>query len=798
MKRKASHSLQKQLVMLALFLSLVMTISGCQSDRVGPLETSTTKSMKGYELYSWQMQGDWYFALVIGTNRIKTYDEVSSPEVCVQGVEALEHELNQLPSGEQVFWSIQRVPNMTLPPNEVVDEIRTYCRQRGIQLVIEQTPLSSDAMEATTTPPTTEIQGIELVGYLGGDQAQTVSVQGDYAYVGFGIQLAVVDVSDPGRPQRVGYVVLPNRVLDIAVADAYAYIATGFDGLQVIDVSDPTQPTVIDTCYVSSHVNGVVTDDACAYASNGTLRVMDLSDPAAPVEVGAYHPSDLSLVGKVLAVVGDYAYTVYDGSSSKSGGLRTVDISDPTTPTEVGTFVTGGPVRDVAVSGDYAYLLVGQGIPHLAIVDLSDPEHPAEISLDPIAPWLGQSLAVVDRYVYLAYPGSPDSVGYLQVLDVADLVHPAEIGRYEGLTSTVADIALQGEQAYIAAGDGLHIVNVADPAAPAVAGLYRPDATLGAGRDVVVVGNPSSGSGQVYAYVAAGEGGLLVVDVSDPVNPKVVSRHDTAGQTWDVVLVGGYAYLADEYNGLRVIYVADPFNPVEVGFYDIPGLHEFFHGVAVAGDYAYIADGGLLNTGLRIVDISDPASPAEASFFPIEIQTADGFLPARAESVVAANGYVYVAAGTAGLRVVDISDPAAPIETGFYDTPGRADNLAVVGHYAYVADGDLRIVDVSNPIAPAEVGFYDVPGMLSTPHVAIQGPYAYITGQGIRVLDISEPGAPVEVCAHPFASGNVAVAGDMVYVIGNGLFILRTLGGVHRNSDARQCSAEPMVITVTP
>jgi hypothetical protein len=58
MKRRASHSLQKQLVMLALFLPLVMAISGCQSDRVGPLEASPTRSMKGYELYSWQMQGD--------------------------------------------------------------------------------------------------------------------------------------------------------------------------------------------------------------------------------------------------------------------------------------------------------------------------------------------------------------------------------------------------------------------------------------------------------------------------------------------------------------------------------------------------------------------------------------------------------------------------------------------------------------------------------------------------------------------------------------------------------------------
>ena len=102
-----------------------------------PPEASPTRSMKGYELYSWHMGDEWHFALVLGTNRIKTYEEISSPEVHVQGLEALQAQLDQLPAGEWIFWSAQRVPNMALPPDEVVDEVRTYCRQRGIQLEVE-------------------------------------------------------------------------------------------------------------------------------------------------------------------------------------------------------------------------------------------------------------------------------------------------------------------------------------------------------------------------------------------------------------------------------------------------------------------------------------------------------------------------------------------------------------------------------------------------------------------------------------------------------------------------------------
>ena len=121
-------------------------ISACGGDasptpvHIAPTVTSTStqaRSMKGWELYSWRMQGAWYFSLVVGTNRLKTFEEVSSPEVRVQGIEALKRELNKLAGGEQVFWSGQRVPGTSLPPDEIIDAIHAYCRERDIQLGTE-------------------------------------------------------------------------------------------------------------------------------------------------------------------------------------------------------------------------------------------------------------------------------------------------------------------------------------------------------------------------------------------------------------------------------------------------------------------------------------------------------------------------------------------------------------------------------------------------------------------------------------------------------------------------------------
>ena len=70
--------------------------------------------------------------------------------------------------------------------------------------------------------------------------------------------------------------------------------------------------------------------------------------------------------------------------------------------------------------------------------------------------------------------------------------------------------------------------------------------------------------------------------------------------------------------------------------------------------------------------------------------------------VAVSGNYAYVAGGDGGLRIIDISNPAAPTEAGFYDTPGDARGVAVAGNYAYVADGKggLRMIDISNPAAP--------------------------------------------------------------------------------------------------
>ncbi len=273
-----------------------------------------------------------------------------------------------------------------------------------------------------------------------------------------------------------------------------------------------------------------------------------------------------------------------------------------------------------------------------------------------------------------------------------------------------------------------------------------------------------------YAFVAAFDDGLRVVDVSDPANPKEVGHCDTPGLAWGIFVSGSYAYVADE-GSLCVIDVSDPANPYEAGYYVTPGNP---HAVFISGPYAYVAARGY---GLRVIDISDPSNPHE-------VGESDGTYSLWNLGVFVSGSYAYkaIAGHTAatlwsGLRVVDISNPSNPYEVGVYEATAGFFDVFVLGSYAYVAAADgLRVIDVSDPFHPHEVGYCYTPGKAQA--VWVVGDYAYVAAYdaGLRIIDISNPNNPKEVTYHDALGyvNDVFVSGDYAYVASSdGLIILR-------------------------
>jgi hypothetical protein len=110
--------------------------------------------MKGYELYSWQEQGQWHFTLITGTNRNKTLEEIISGDsiesedgwvdIHTSGVESIKAVLSRVPEGEFVAWSEgqfvvpteQAIVKLILPPEDIVDELKDHAKQCGLDFKV--------------------------------------------------------------------------------------------------------------------------------------------------------------------------------------------------------------------------------------------------------------------------------------------------------------------------------------------------------------------------------------------------------------------------------------------------------------------------------------------------------------------------------------------------------------------------------------------------------------------------------------------------------------------------------------
>ncbi|MFW9913454.1 MAG: LVIVD repeat-containing protein, partial [Candidatus Thorarchaeota archaeon] len=90
-------------------------------------------------------------------------------------------------------------------------------------------------------------------------------------------------------------------------------------------------------------------------------------------------------------------------------------------------------------------------------------------------------------------------------------------------------------------------------------------------------------------------GGLVLINVSDPANPSMLSSFHDGGWPQRLDVAGGIVYVADAQEGLEIIDVSDPTSPSEIAQY--AGSGEVYD-VQVIGGIAYIAD---WNNGLVIL-----------------------------------------------------------------------------------------------------------------------------------------------------------------------------------------------------
>jgi hypothetical protein len=288
-----------------------------------------------------------------------------------------------------------------------------------------------------------------------------------------------------------------------------------------------------------------------------------------------------------------------------------------------------------------------------------------------------------------------------------------------------------------------------------------------------------------YAFIAAGNAGLQVVDVRNPDAPAIVGSLPLPGTAIDVRIVGDLAYVAAGTAGLHVVRIANPAAPALLGSIDTPGVAQ---DVWVESARAYVADGP---EGLRIVDVSDPSAPAIAGSIETS-RDAKGVSLSGTIAVVALDlsgpssgggdvGFLRSNAVEPNVLVVDVSSASAPRLVGSIAVPGVPKDVLTAGMLAYVASftEGLQIVDFSAPAAPRIVSGT---GPLFAPRdVTIRRNLAIFAEQlfpnAIPFVDVTDPASPIFRAALDLSSlGDYAGTGidadeQLVYLTGETFFV---------------------------
>jgi len=108
----------------------------------------------------------------------------------------------------------------------------------------------------------------------------------------------------------------------------------------------------------------------------------------------------------------------------------------------------------------------------------------------------------------------------------------------------------------------------------------------------------------------------------------------------------------------------DPSNPVVLGQTSLPGIPHWGT-IELRDDYLYVANG---SSGFAIYDVSDLSNPYQLGLF----QYNNG----RAYQFVLVGDTAYVASRQAGLIILDISDPSNPSEIASYESTNHIDAVA--------------------------------------------------------------------------------------------------------------------------
>jgi hypothetical protein len=579
---------------------------------------------------------------------------------------------------------------------------------------------------------------LEMISKTGGCCQACFPIGDQYVYAQYGDDLAILDVSAAEHPQRVNMVQTNGTVLQLVQDQAYAYLGKT-TGISLLDIGDQARPQSIFYLNVGPvmdlHLQGSF---LYALRSNGLL-ILDVQDKHHVKSVAEYACS-----ASAMLLDGDYAY-IHDSDTK----LTVLNIHNPAQPQPIATFTTDEHhLRNMQLKSPYLYLLK-KGT--LEILDISNPGQIKQ-----------SSLSAIDLFSF-TINGDQLIAGTSDGVDLYDISRPANPVKKSSLSfgKPVIDVKWNGNRVFcVTSMDEVRIIGYSDPDNLQYRGRWRPETART--EDVQVKDN--------LAFLANGEGGASIIDVSDPYSPFFLSHIQTEYTCEIVRCFGHYVYLKDA-SELRIYDIQSPSAPVFCGTFKVQNT---IMDLCIHNHTAFIL---CQNDNLIIADLKNPALPQVLCKIPLPLSGND-----MASHLNVVEPYAYVLTSNGKLVVIDTGDFTNPKTISVTDV-GPTWPFFTNGRYLYVFPNaaPAKIFTVENPAFVQQVAnFYT---QVSNPgDVTSAWNYLLVGGSEIGMFNVGSPLAPT-LAAKPYSlngslARKMAIKDNMIYIADytRGLHIIRMSG----------------------
>jgi hypothetical protein len=417
----------------------------------------------------------------------------------------------------------------------------------------------------------------------------------------------------------------------------------------------------------------------------------------------------------------DYVYC-----AASSAGVDVIHLGPQfNTAKWVGSFQTSDIASDIHGDGNIVCVLQHKKSfifdLKIDILDVSQPDSIRKVGEINHLTGFGD-VYVSGKYLYTI------TFSHLNIYDISDPSAPQLISSWHAEDTSLSTLFLKGKYVYL---DNLLIVDISNPANPKLKGRFNCNFFVNSihinGNYLCAAGNQSVKIGEnTYAH----KGVVNILDVSDPTTPTLLGifKMDTHHMLRDAFISHNRVYTSDHLEGFYILDISEPSKPVLLSTYS---PLKFTSSIYVRDNYAYAA---ALVDGFSILDVSNPSIPTLADKVDFSGYGKDLFCT---------RNNVYLADAHGGLHIIDVSDPAAPFHVGS-DEQNWGNAVFVNGSYAYLVAGSyqLLIIDISTPSSPKRVGIYKTPEPIWD--IYVRNNYAYVGTDGaeLHIVDVSNPSSP--------------------------------------------------------